>query len=123
MTAPDILSALDAVEHQGASERIRKYLLGYLQFYIVALADNAEAVLKLLLPCGKKLFLMEAQVAQFIAFLAQQVRVVIYLRGVDLVVQLHLACTAGLHLVLAGLALARKVCVQTAGDGKVSRVL
>lgn len=56
MTAPDILSALDAVEHQGASERIRKYLLGYLQFYIVALADNAEAVLKLLLPCGKKLF-------------------------------------------------------------------
>ena len=46
---------------------------------------------------------MEAQVTQLIAFLAQQVWVVVNLRGVDLVVQLHFACTAGFHLVLAGL--------------------
>ena len=46
---------------------------------------------------------METQVAELVALLAQQVGVVVHLRGVDLVVQLHLACTAGLHLVLAGL--------------------
>ena len=72
---------------------------------------------------------MEAQVAQFIAFLTQQVGVVIYLRGVDLVVQLHLAYAAGLHLVLTSLDLgaqlgaAAALLLAVAGFGGLSRLL
>src|SRR5699024_3251908 len=54
-------------------------------------------------PGGEELFLMEAQVLQLIALLAQQLGVVVDLGGVDLVVQLHLPSAAPLHLLLAGL--------------------
>lgn len=77
----------------------------------------------------QKLLLMETKVTQFIAFLAQQVGVVVNLRGVDLVVQLHLACTAGLHLILAGLDLGAQLgataalLLAVAGFGGLGRLL
>lgn len=53
-------------------------------------------------PCGEKLVLMEAQVAELVALFPQKLGVVVDLRRVYLVFQLHLAGAAGLHLVLAG---------------------
>jgi uncharacterized membrane-anchored protein YitT (DUF2179 family) len=53
-------------------------------------------------PCGEKLVLMEAQVAELIALFPQKLGVVVDFRRVYLVFQLHFAGAAGFHLVLAG---------------------
>ena len=46
---------------------------------------------------------MEAQITEFIALLAEQIRVIVDLRGVDLIVKLHFPCPAGFHFILASL--------------------
>ncbi len=57
------------------------------------------------LPSSKQFFLMEAQVAQFIAFLAQQLRVVVNFWAVDLAVQ-HDHCKTKASQLAAGEGLA-----------------
>mgnify|MGYP002310771891 CR=1 FL=1 len=57
---------------------------------------------------------MEAQITELIALLAEQIGVIVDLRGVDLIVKLHFPCPAGFHFILASLDLGPQLRTATA---------